>query len=205
MTSEEKNSKDKKLEITHAARDFFLDKGYEKTTMVDIIAKLEIPEISVYRYFKSKDELLEAVIEDFISGYIEKLKVALEKTKGDAFERIRILRAADRNFVKEHKEALQKLHSADNVKFHTWQLAVACVKMASLFAQIIEQGCEEGVFKTDHPLESAEFLLSGIQFLTDEGVYPWKGEDLSRRAKAIPFVLEALLKAPKGSLAFLAK
>ena len=74
---------------------------------------------------------------------------------------------------------------------------------APLYAELIAQGCEEGVFVTDNPLECAEFILSAIQFLTDIGISPWTEEELQRRVAAIPRLLEALLQAPTGSFDFL--
>ena len=41
------------------------------------------------------------------------------------------------------------------------------IKLAPLYGELIKQGCDEGIFHTQTPLESAEFILSGAQFLTD--------------------------------------
>ena len=60
-----------------------------------------------------------------------------------------------------------------------------------------------GVFQTEYPLESGELLLTGIQFLTDLGIHPWSQEELIRRAMAFPALIEAQLRAPKGSFNFL--
>ena len=77
------------------------------------------------------------------------------------------------------------------------------IKQAPLYAKLIRQGCEEGLFQTEAPLECAEFILSGIQFLTDRGIYPWTQEDLMRRIRAFPKLIEQQLKAPAGSFQFL--
>ncbi|MBS0627256.1 MAG: TetR/AcrR family transcriptional regulator, partial [Verrucomicrobia bacterium] len=53
------------------------------------------------------------------------------------------------------------------------------------------------------PLESAEFILSAIQFLTDMGIYPWTEDVLKRRIQAFPLLIEKLLQAPSGSFQFL--
>lgn len=204
MTRTVKNPEDRKQEILSAARKLFLENEYEKTTMENIITKVGIAKGTVYHYFKSKDELLNAVVEDMVNEYIEKLKIILDATKGDALHRIRILITAG-NVADEQQETLEKLHRTGNVALHTRQLAVTFTKMAPLLAQVIEEGCKEGVFQTQHPLEVAELFLSGIQFLTDIGIYPWNKEDLLRRAKAIPALIEAQLQAPNGSFDFLVK
>lgn len=202
MTRTVKNPENRKQEIISAARDLFLKNEYEKTSMQDIITQLGIAKGTIYHYFNSKEELLDAVVENTVAEYIEKLKAVLDKTQGNALDRMRILIAAG-NVADEQSETLEQLHRPGNVALHTRQLAVTFAKMAPLIAKVIEQGCKEGVFQTEHPLESAELLLSGIQFLVDVGVYPWKEEDLLRRSKAIPSLVEAQLNAPKGSFGFL--
>ncbi|MCP4422073.1 MAG: hypothetical protein GY805_36130 [Chloroflexi bacterium] len=86
---------------------------------------------------------------------------------------------------------------------HTRLLAIAIERQAPLYESLFRQGCEEGIFQTEHPLESAEFILAGIQLLTDVGLHPWAQEDLVRRAMAFPALVEAQLKAPAGSFNFL--
>ena len=86
---------------------------------------------------------------------------------------------------------------------HTRLLVATLMKQAPLYAKLIQQGCEEGIFKTSTPLECAEFILSGLQFLTDLGIYPWAKEDLMRRFKAFPKLIEQLLQAPQDSFHFI--
>ncbi len=204
MVRTTKKPEDRKQEIISVARKLFLENEYEKTTMENIITELGIAKGTIYHYFNSKDELLNAVVDDLVNEYIEKLKTVLDETKGDALHRMRILITAG-NVADEQSETLEKLHRAGNVALHTRQLAVIFTNMAPLLAQVIEQGCKEGLFQTECPLESAELLLSGIQFLTDVGIYPWSKEDLLRRSKAIPMLMEAQLNAPKGSFDFMSK
>jgi len=76
-------------------------------------------------------------------------------------------------------------------------------KQAPFYGELIRQGCQEGIFQTDAPLECAEFILSAIQFLTDSGIYPWTQEDLARRVRAFPGLIEVQLKAVPGSFQFM--
>lgn len=102
-----------------------------------------------------------------------------------------------------NENILESLHHSENAEMHAKQLGRYILKLAPLFAAILEAGCSEGVFKTRHPLECAEFMLSGFQFLTDTGFYPWTEDQLARRINAFPSVIEDMLGAPEGSLDFL--
>lgn len=204
MTRTVKKPDERKQEIISIAAKLFLEKEYEKTTMEDIVKELEIAKGTVYHYFKSKDELLDAVVDSTVESYISDLESVLSKAKGSALERIRML-IQSANVSNEQSEMLQQLHKPGNVALHTRQLAVIFKKMAPLLAQLIDEGCKEGIFKTDFPLEVAEIFLTGIQFLTDSGIYPWTSEEIQRRAKAIPVLIEVQLNAPKGSFDFIMK
>jgi AcrR family transcriptional regulator len=197
-----KKAAERKSEIVNAAHHLFQVKGYDKTTMQDVMDHLVIAKGTIYHYFKSKEELLEAVIENVVDENIEELQTLMRKTDGNALEKIRMLIGAG-NMAASHDEIMEHLHQPGNMGMHIRLLAATLVKQAPLYAELIRQGCEEGIFQTDTPLECAEFILCAIQFLTDQGVYPWTQEQLIRRAQAFPGLVEAQLKAASGSFQFM--
>jgi hypothetical protein len=86
---------------------------------------------------------------------------------------------------------------------HTRQLGRYLTRLSPVFASIVEEGCDQGIFKTAYPLESMELILAGVQFLTDKGFYSWSEDELSRRIASLPSLVEAQLGAPQGSFSFL--
>lgn len=189
-------------EIVSIARDLFLEKGYERTTLQDVMKKAGIAKGTVYHYFDSKEALLEAVVENIVDEYIAKLRTVLDEKKGNALDRMKALFMAS-NVSHEQGGMIERLHQAGNIGLHARLLALTLTKMGPLYADVIQQGCEEGVFKNENPLETAEILLAGVQFMTDSGFYPWKKEDLLRRSNAIPVLVEVQLGAAEGSFSFL--
>ncbi|WP_163337309.1 TetR/AcrR family transcriptional regulator [Desulfopila sp. IMCC35008] len=202
-----KKPEERKSEIIATACDLFLSKGYEKTTMKDVMRHLGIAKGTIYHYFNSKEELLEAVINSVAESEMLRLKMVVENLKGNALERLEqlILNGSNHGADDGHEEILDNLHKNSNAGMHIRLLAKVVTMQAPLYAEQFQLGCEEGVFQTDHPLECAEFLLSGIQFLTDMGIYPWTQEQLERRWKAFPKIIENQLNAPDGSFSFLLK
>jgi len=197
-----KKAEVRRQEIVAAARHLFQVKEYEKTTMQDVMDLLGIAKGTIYHYFKSKEELLEAVVEDIVEEDFASKQTLMKEARGNALEKVRLLIRAG-NMAANNAEILEHLHHPGNLGMHIRQLAVALMRQAPLYADLIQQGCEEGLFQTEHPLECAEFILSAMQFLTDMGIHPWAQEDLIRRAMAFPSMIEALLKAPQGSFQFL--
>jgi AcrR family transcriptional regulator len=51
----------------------FLAKGFEKTTMDDIAARLGVTKPAIYRYFKNKEELFLASVADTMMGEFKKI------------------------------------------------------------------------------------------------------------------------------------
>jgi AcrR family transcriptional regulator len=202
MTRIVKDPEERRQEIVEAARYLFETQDYEKTTIRDVMEHVGIAKGTIYHYFKSKEELLDAVVELVVGEYIGQLRERVEGMTGSALEKLQALIAAGR-VEEEQTEMLDNLHRPGNVGMHTRLLAATIVQVAPLYAEVIQQGCEEGVFRVEHPLEASEFILIGTQFLTDMGIYPWTEEDLMRRAMAIPALVEAQLNAPAGSFSFL--
>jgi len=199
-----KKPADRRCEIVHAARHLFQTQEYDKTTMQDVMSYLGIAKGTIYHYFDSKEALLEAVIENIVDTNIEHMQSLMQDTPGTALEKIQTLIAAG-DISAENENILEGLHRQGNYAMHARLLAATLIKQAPLYAELIRQGCDEGVFQTDNPLECAEFVLVGVQFLTDLGIYPWSQEDLRRRALAFPLLIEQLLKAPPGSFQFMYK
>lgn len=197
-----KKSSERKADIVNAARQLFQTKDYDKTTMQDVMDTLGIAKGTIYHYFKSKEALLEAVIEDIVDRNIEEMQIIIKNAKGNALEKIQLLVEKGR-MAEDNKDILDQLHRPGNDAMHIRLLAATLVKQAPLYGKLIQQGCDEGLFQTDAPLECAEFILSAVQFLTDMGIYPWTQDDLIRRAKAFPQLIEQQLKAPPGSFQFM--
>jgi len=200
-----KKPDERREEIIKAARDLFHSKEYDKATMQELMKTLNIAKGTIYHYFSSKEDLLEAVVEDLIDEELKKKEALIEDCRRrnlDAVQSIRALATVDR-MAEENEQILDMLHQPGNIIMHARQLGRYLTKLAPIYAAVIEEGRHQGLFKTDYPLECAEFLLAGIQFLTDVGFYPWSNEEIARRMTAFPSLLEDLLNAPEGSFDFL--
>jgi len=197
-----KKPEERRAEIIAAARELFDTQGYEKTTMRQVMDKLGVAKGTIYHYFRSKEELLEVVVNETINEMEDVLEQFIESAEGNALQTMQQLIAAG-NVTEEAAPILEGLHDPANTGMHTRQLAETITKLAPIYASVIERGVAEGVFHTLHPLEAAEMILTAVQFLTDMGIYPWTPGVLMRRALAFPTLIEAQLQAPKGSFDFL--
>lgn len=75
-----KEADERKNEILDAAERLFTVKGYGKTTILDILEQVGIAKGTFYYYFKSKEEVMDAIIERFIEQDVQKARqIALDK------------------------------------------------------------------------------------------------------------------------------
>lgn len=199
-----KKPEERRREIIAMAQKLFLEKDYESTSLNDVIGALSVAKGTVYYYFPSKEALLDAVAESMTEAYLVKVQKKLEKHTGTALTQMKILVAA-MDVSKEYDPMLGQLHRPGNMVLHIKLLALTIKKIAPQLADLIAKGCDEGIFNTEHPLEAAELLFAGFQFITDIGIFPWSHQELTRRAKVFANLAEGLLRASKGSLDFLSE
>ncbi|GBD92172.1 DNA-binding transcriptional regulator EnvR [bacterium BMS3Abin04] len=60
-------------QIVHYSSDLFLKNGFYKTTMDDVARKLKISKKTIYKYFATKDDLLNEIIEDTMTHVRENI------------------------------------------------------------------------------------------------------------------------------------
>jgi AcrR family transcriptional regulator len=198
-----KKPAERRAEIVASARRLFRTQGYEGTSMQDVMTDLGIAKGTIYHYFRSKDELLDAVCDDIVEATTAQMRGLADATPGTALDKLRavVLGGA---VSAEDTELLERLRPSGDSGMQARLLAVAIEKQGPLYAALLEQGRTEGVFQLDNPLETAEFMLAAFQFLTDELIHPWPVDALLRRAQALPWLLERLLGTAPGAFAFLA-
>lgn len=77
MGIQEKRSRYKeefRREILHAARDIFIEVGYEKFSMRKLAEKIDYSPTTIYHYFKNKDDLLLGICEDVAEQFLARMR-----------------------------------------------------------------------------------------------------------------------------------
>ncbi len=203
MTRVLKEPEERRAEIMDVAQELFQAKGYEATTISDILEKAGIARGTFYYYFKSKDEIMDAVIERRIGEQNQALIPIVDNDNLDAVAKIRQIIVETRKMNLENKDILEYLHQPENIVMHQKSLVQGVRKFTPLVTQIIRQGIDEGQFHTEYPMELTEFLLVGMNFLFDPSIFPRSQEEYLARMRALTDILETTLRAQKGSFDFL--
>ena len=156
----------RRQEILAAAECLFSKNGFFKTSMAEIATAAQFAMGTVYRFFKSKEEIYISIVEAKVEELAELLDkaIAKEKSSGDklnAFIQVK-LAYADRNrdffriYVSEWSGFEWTIKSAFGER--VWKLYMAQV---DLVADLIRQGIRRKEFRKIDPKDGA-FALHGM-------------------------------------------
>lgn len=79
MDGFEKRRNDKKKAIMQTALELFDQYGFDRVTVTEIADKAHVSKVSIYNFFKSKDNLRRIIIKDMLNESIEKIQALIEE------------------------------------------------------------------------------------------------------------------------------
>lgn len=155
---------ERKAQVIQTALRLFAVKGYENTTVNNIIDEAGISKGGFYHYYVSKEDLLEDIVRMmvgdmvFFFNEIESRRdlSALEKTN----EYIRKMNTYKSDKMVEVASLLAELYSGGkNLQLECKVFDFAKKNVAPIMKKTIFQGVEEGTFHTEFPEEAAETYI----------------------------------------------
>ena len=169
-----------------------LEKGYENTTIQDIVDELGgLTKGAVYHHFKSKEEIMDAVGDRMFFS-------------NNPFEAVR--GRTDLNGLQKLREAV-RLNQSDKERVRLTAQSIPIAKSPRLlqemiisnrkvltpyFLELIEEGNRDGSMHTDYPREIAELLplLTSLWLLPS--VFPASREQMKRKFLFLGEMLEKM-------------
>ena len=198
-----KKHDERRNEILDAAEKLFAGKGYMKTTIMDILQEVGIAKGTLYYYFKSKEEVMDAVAMRYIDTGTEAVKKITEDKNLTALEKLTVLLTKDVTKSENKDEILKEFHQAGDAEMHQRSLLMSIERLTPLITDIVLQGIKEGVFDTPYPREIVEYILISLNMIFDEGLFQWTHKEKILKAKALAYLMEKSLGAEKGSFDFM--
>ena len=101
-------------EILHAAKELFLEQGYDSTTIRKIADRVGISAPAVYLYFKDKEALMLALCDQTFAHLIAAVS-DLEHTVSDPLERVKRFGEAYARFGLEHPDEYKLIFLGGNI------------------------------------------------------------------------------------------
>ena len=188
-------------EILDTAEELFYAKGYHETQISDIVKKIGVAQGTFYYYFKSKEEILEALI----NRQIQQVTFEMERLTSDMtlepLQKLELFFETMLNTVR-YKDGLlfeflyndRYLHLMDKLT----RLGEEFV--APFLLRIIAEGQEKAVFHVSHPEVAQAFIGSIIHSMFDV-TYEKPSEELyAQYVEMAEALIEKTLGLPEHSL-----
>ncbi len=193
----------RRSEIMNAAEELFEQKGVDQTSVNDIILRAGVAKGTFYWYFKSKEELLDNLVEREIDGFVGGIDPIVNDQSLNAVEKLQRIVAVHNAGYDGQNDIHDFFHRTENALTHQKHLIREMQVTAPVLSTIVKQGISEGLFDTGYPGEIVEFMLLALTFLAHPSVFKGNTEDRALRFKALQEMLERALRASPGSFNFL--
>src|SRR6266508_892627 len=188
---------DTRARIIETAEALFRRLGFAKTAVADIAGELGMSPANVYRFFSSKNAIVEAICQRCLSE-LDDRAWAVARSPGSAAERIERLVL---EIVAYHKENNLTDQRVNDIVLAAIELSWGAIRahkehMRMVFEAVLREGIERGEFERVDPRETSRLMMISLvnfchpvlvaQYLQDQG-------DLEADARAtIRFLLRAI-------------
>jgi len=195
-----KDAEERKNEILDVAERLFGTKGFDRTSTGDILDEIGIARGTLYYHFKSKEEILDAMISRMTNRLIEKAKAIASQKNIPVLQRFTMMMLS-LNVSDDHfgQELLVQAHKPQNALMHRKMEKCLLSGINPILTDLIKEGTAKGICQTDYPEEVAEmtFLYANTVF---DNLMEHSEEEKQRKIAAFIYNLERLLHMEQDSM-----
>ncbi len=194
-----KEAEERKNEILDVAERLFGTKGFDNTSTSDILNEVGIARGTLYYHFKSKEDILDAMIDRMTGRLVEKAAALLAKKEIPVMRRLTMMMTALNVNGSLGQEIMEQVHKPQNALMHQKMQERLLAGVNPLVTALIREGIAQGICKTEYPAEVAEMTLlysnTAFDTLAEHGK-----EERERKINAFIYNLERLLGMERGSM-----
>jgi len=182
-----KSPKQWKKEILSAAQSLFISKGYEETSVSDIMNLVGGAKGMFYRCFQSKEEVMHALGNQL---FFENNPFEAVKGRNDlnALQKIKYLLVLNQSDTRRNDLNVQAIPILKDPHILAAAVEENRRVLTPLWLELLEEGKKDGSIKTEYAKELSE-LLPLINFWLMPSVFPATEEELHHKYR---FVMEVL-------------
>jgi AcrR family transcriptional regulator len=194
----EKLSNERRLEILCAAVNLFADKGFERTTVDEIAGHANVGKGTVYLYFKNKEAIFQAIIEQ---GLNDLEQILTESTKHSDFGRqLHTIILNNLKYIESNRE-FYRMFLKEGLTFkllcdeQSYRLIMK--KHESLFSmmrQVIQQGIEQGYLRPGIPDDYVAAISGILNHFADHWIMSETVEPMTAKIEIITEIILSGIK-----------
>ncbi len=194
-----KEAEERRNEILDAAEELFDKKGFDGTSTNDILEKVGIARGTLYYHFKSKEDIMDALIERYNVRILSTAKEIAADKSIPVNERIMRVVMSLNISGETSKEIMEQIHKPQNALMHQKIQKVIVSGVTPILTGIISEGIEQGLFNTPFPYECMEMIVTYANTVLDGDMVKMTDEERASRMQALIFNAERLFGAQSGS------
>ena len=156
-------------EITAAALELFVERGYAGTRLDDVAAQAGISKGTLYLYFENKEELFKAVVREGLVSPIAEIRDIVDQFEGSTFELLRMMLFGWWERVGATRvSGIPKLIFAEAGNFPElarFYVAEVVDPGHDVIAAIVKRGIARGEFRAVDPEYAAQMIAAPMVFI----------------------------------------
>lgn len=171
--------------ILEVSLKLFLEKGYENTTILDIVDNLGgLTRGAFYHHFKSKEELMDVLTDKLFeqNNPFEKVK---KDTSLNGLQKLQQIMKDSTEETTYRALNVEAIHIMDNPRFLADFIKSNRDIVAPSYQELIEEGIADGSIQNEYPKQSAEILTFLTNFWMLPNLYPFTAEEGIARIRMI--------------------
>ena len=164
-------------EILDVADYLFFTKGYDATTINDITKKMGVAQGMLYYYFKSKEEILEKMLDRHADSLMNEIKTIIDLNSSPTEKISLTISNVLRKATYKDGLLLNLLYDNKNLNLKVQLFRQLELTMSPWLLKIIEDGLSRRVFNTAHAPTTISYILVILEFLS-EALYQKTAADI---------------------------
>ena len=195
----------KREQILDAMQELMGSSNAQAISVSDIAQKAGIGKGSIYYYFTSKNDIIDAVIERSYSRVLDAGKELAASSHMDAFKKMELIYHAclDSSTELRRQEAIGTFNEQQESAFiHQKFARIIITRLKPILTDIIRQGMEEGTIHCEYPEETAQIVLTVLTITLDNNLIPADQDQIGRILTAFTQMQEKSMDIPAHTLEF---
>lgn len=177
--------------ILDASLKLFLEKGYEETTVLDIISEMGgLTRGAFYHHFKSKEEVFDALCEKLFyeSNPFEKAKSHKEL---NGLEKLKCVLRTSFDETEHHQLSMASMQLMGSPAFLK-KLIESNQELAPMYQELIEEGIQDGSIQSEQPKLLADLFVLLTNFWSIPTIYPMTADEAWQKFLMIKSIMDNL-------------
>ena len=192
-----KKGEQRKQELLKIAYRMFIEKGYDNTSIDEIIAEAGIAKGTYYYYFPSKEDTLEAVIDMMINEEVAKAKAVVASPMPIPQKVAAVIYSLRPG--QEEQNIAKVVELNENIILHEKLNKRLVAEAVPLLSEVVREGIKIGVFDCEQIEERVKMILIICSKLFDEDDFT------ENEVQVFIDVTEKIFGAQPGTMSFVSE